>query len=450
MSSIKRPLTWVTASIARMRSRISESLLKPLNKRVILVVIVTVIATELFIVTDIGPFRFSIGTVVFVYAILSLNHLLIIPTAIMVAFSTLLLRVGFDYFIRLPHEYSSFIMAHQFSGVVYFLLLSLILRVGGIREGARNVTLTLFLYLLGAVAISNFAEALVRTPVNLIVTPGNIIVLILMSAVQVFLVASLVNISQFQKTLVFDEQQQVNYEKMLIIASELYDELFYMQKSMENIENIMAKSYNLHKRLKELKLADRNIERSALEVAEEVHEVKKDTVRILAGLGEVLKIRKEKPVMNLSEILDLVIKTNRSYSQSLDKKIQYNLRIEDDLEVEQIYPLLAILNNLVSNAVEAIPSEGMIRLRVRQKNRVLRVYVCDNGDPIKDRDRALIFEPGFTTKFSVDGVPSTGIGLAYVKGLVENFKGRVFYRDIDEEKCFIIMLPAKSIAGGHL
>jgi hypothetical protein len=138
VSSIKRPLTWVTASIARMRSRISESLLKPLNKRVILVVVVTVIATELFIVTDIGPFRFSIGTVVFVYAILSLNHLLIIPTAIMVAFSTLLLRVGFDYFIRLPHEYFSFIMAHQFSGVVYFLLLSLILRVGGIREGSAQ------------------------------------------------------------------------------------------------------------------------------------------------------------------------------------------------------------------------------------------------------------------------------------------------------------------------
>jgi len=409
-----------------------------------------VIATELFIVTDIGPFRFSIGTVVFVYAILSLNHLLIIPTAVMVAFSTLLLRVGLDYFIRLPHEYSNLIMAHQFSGVVYFLLLSLILRLGGIREGARNVTFTLFFYLLGAVAVSNFAEALVRTPVSLIVTPGNIYVLVLMSAVQVFLVTSLVNISQFQKTLVLDEQQRVSYEKMLIIASELYDELFYMQKSMENIENIMAKSYNLHKRLKELKLVDRDIERAALEVAEEVHEVKKDTIRILAGLGEVLKIRKEKPVMNLSEILDLVIKTNRSYSQSLDKKIQYNLRIEDDLEVEQIYPLLAILNNLVSNAVEAIPSEGMIRLRVRQKNRVVRVYVCDNGDPIKARDRALIFEPGFTTKFSVEGVPSTGIGLAYVKGLVENFKGRVLYREMDKEKCFIIMLPVKSIAGGYL
>jgi len=128
----------------RVWGKISEHLLKPLNKRVILVVVVTVIATELFIVTDIGPFRFSIGTVVFVYAILSLNHIMIIPTAVMVAFSTLLLRVGFDYFFWLPREYFNFMVAHQYSGVVYFILLAIILKLGGIREGARNISPALF------------------------------------------------------------------------------------------------------------------------------------------------------------------------------------------------------------------------------------------------------------------------------------------------------------------
>ena len=432
----------------RARDRVSEYLLKPLNKKVILVVTVTVIATELFIVTDIGPFRFSIGTVVFVYAILSLNHLLIIPTAVLVAVSTLLLRVGLDYFFWLPRDYFTFMMAHQYSGVVYFLLLSIILKIGGIREGARKFSVPLILYLGGAVTVSNFAEALVRVPYQEIVVIDNIIILILMSSVQVFLVTSLVNISQFQKTMVLDEQQKVSYEKMLIVASELYDELFYMQKSMENIENIMAKSYNLHKQLKELKLADRSMERAALEVAEEVHEVKKDTVRILAGLGEVLKIRKEKPVMKLSDLIDLVIKTNRSYSQNLEKMVQFNLSIEEDLEIEQIYPLLAILNNLVSNAVEAISTEGYIRLGVKRKGKVLRIYVCDNGNPVKERDRALIFELGFTTKFSTEGVPSTGIGLAYVKGLVESFRGKVSFRETPSEKCFIILIPVSSLTGG--
>jgi two-component system, sensor histidine kinase YcbA len=428
--------------------RISESLFKPLNKRVILVVTVTVIATELFIVTDIGPFRFSIGTVVFVYAILSLNQLLIIPTAALVAISTFLLRVSFDYFFWLPREYFVFMLSHQYSGVIYFMLLSFLLRLGRIREYSLKPSAALILYLLAAVTISNLAEALVRVQFSEIATVGNVIILILMSAVQVFLVISLVNISQFQKTMVLDEQQRVSYEKILIIASELYDELFYMQKSMENIENIMAKSYTLHKRLKELKLTDRTVERAALEVAEEVHEVKKDTVRILAGLGEVIKIRKEKPVMNLSEILDLVIKTNRSYSQSLGKTVQFNLRIEEDQEIGQIYPLLAILNNLVSNAVEAINVEGYIRLKVRCRGMILRICVCDNGEPVKARDRMLIFEPGFTTKFSADGVPSTGIGLAYVKGLVENFRGKVCFREKGPEKCFIILIPVSSMVGG--
>jgi two-component system sensor histidine kinase YcbA len=425
---------------------IAEYLLKPLNKRVILIVIITVIASELFIVTDIGPFRFSIGTVVFIYAILSLNHILIIPTAVMVALSTLLIRVGLDYFFLLPREYFNLMVAHQYSGVIYFILLALLLKLRGIKGAARAINTFLIIYLTVTVSFSSLAEALVRVSPVEIFNIANMIILLLISSVQVFLVISLVNISLFQNMLIMNEQQQTTYEKMLIITSELYDELFYMQKSMENMENIMAKSYNLHKQLKGLKLADRSAEYGALEIAEEVHEVKKDTVRILAGLGQAIKIKKDRLVMNLSELLDLVIKTNRSYSQSLDKKVQYSVKIEEDPEVGQIYPLLAILNNLVSNAVEAITGEGYIHLKVRCRNNLLRIKVCDNGEPVKDRDRSLIFEPGYTTKFSAEGVPSTGIGLAYVRGLVENFRGRVYFRSRKNEKCFIILIPLASIA----
>ncbi|MEW5783906.1 MAG: ATP-binding protein [Bacillota bacterium] len=440
-------MNWVTSSISRGWSQVGDSLLKPLNKRVILVVTVTVIATELFIVTDIGPFRFSIGTVVFVYAVLSLHHLLIIPTAALVAVTTLLLRIFLDYFFWLPREYFTFIMAHQYSGAVYFLFLSCILRLVGIKEIGRTISSRLVLFLGGAVIASSLVEAVVRVPVREIFTPSNLVILILMSSVQVFLITSFVNINHFQRVKVMDEQERVSYEKMLIVASDLYDELFYMKKSTENMENVMAKSYNLHKRLKSLKPADRSLVRSALEVAEEVHEVKKDTVRILAGLSQVLDIRKEAHRMYLSEILDLVIKTNRSYSQSLDKKVHFSLQGQEDFKVDQIYPLLAILNNLVSNAIEAIREEGYVRLKIASKGPILRISVYDNGEPIKERDRSLIFEPGFTTKFSPEGVPSTGIGLAYVKGLVENFRGRVCFRERPFEKCFIVLLPLKKITG---
>ncbi len=428
-------------------SQIGDSLLKPLNKKVILVVTVTVIASELFIVTDIGPFRFSIGTVVFVYAVLSLHHLLILPTAILVASATLLLRISLNFFAWLPADYFAFMLSHHYSGALYFLFLALVLRLAGIKEIGRLVSWRLVLFLAASVSSATFVEAAVRVPLGEIITPGNLFILVVMSLVQVFLITSLVNISHFQRIKDMDEQERVSYEKMLIVASDLYDELFYMQKSTENIENIMAKSYALHKQLKELKPQNRALVRTALEIAEEVHEVKKDTVRILAGLSQVLDQKKDSHRLYLSEILDLVIKTNRSYSQSLDKKVQFNLQLQEDMEIEQIYPLLAILNNLVSNAIEAIVEEGYVRLQVVRKGPILRISVHDNGEPIKERDRALIFEPGFTTKFSAEGVPSTGIGLSYVKGLVESFRGRVCLRERPFEKSFIVLLPLKRLTG---
>ena len=395
-----------------------------------------------------GPFRFSIGTVLFVYAVLSLNQLLIIPAALMVGFFIFLLRLTLDHFILLPTENFLFCLPHHFSGALGFLFLGLFLYFGKIGDRERRFSLFFILSLVLAVTASNLVEALIRLSPAEVIGGGGFIYLPLVSAVQIFLVISLFSINQFQKTMVLDEQQRVSEENLLLIAAELYDELFYMQKSMENIENIMAKSYNLHKKLREMNLSDRSLEVAALKVAQEVHEVKKDTVRILAGIGEVIEIRKDRPIMKLAEVLDLVIKTNSSYAMSLGKKVHINIFNEADLQVSQIYPLLAILNNLVSNAVEAIAVEGYIDLRVRIRSHILRISVCDNGDPIREGSRRLIFEPGFTTKFNADGVPSTGIGLAYVKGLVENFRGRVYLRTGEGEKCFVMLVPLRSIAGG--
>jgi two-component system, sensor histidine kinase YcbA len=421
---------------------------KPLGKRVFLIVVVTVIASELFIAGDIGSFRFSVGTIIFVYAALSLNQLLILPAALLVGLSTIILRLAVDHFFILAAENTSFYLAHYYSGAFGFLLLALFLVPGKIRGRERLFSAPFFIYLVLAVTISNLGEALIRVGPEVVFTGNGLMLLPLISAVQVFLVASLFSLSQFQKTLVLDEQQRLSDENMLLVAAELYDELFYMQKSMENIENIMAKSYNLHKKLKEMKLTDRSLEIAALKVAEEVHEVKKDTVRILAGIGEVIEIRKDRPVMKLAEVFDLVLKTNRSYAQSLGKEVQINLALETDLAVSQIYPLLAILNNLVSNAVEAIETVGHVDLKARKRGPILRISVCDSGEPIRVGNRQLIFEPGFTTKFNTDGVPSTGIGLAYVKGLVENFRGRVFLIPGEGEKCFVLLIPVRSVAGG--
>ncbi|MGI6097432.1 MAG: sensor histidine kinase [Dethiobacteria bacterium] len=214
-----------------------------------------------------------------------------------------------------------------------------------------------------------------------------------------------------------------------------------MQKKTENIEKVMAKSYDLYKSMKEQKI-NKELQQLALQVAGEIHEIKKDSVRILAGLSKILKVRSDRD-MYLSEILELVIKTNRNYSHSLKKDIQFHLSINNDLSVSEIYPLLAIFNNIVSNAIEAIIKKGKVIISADciEDGKKMLVSVCDDGQPINKKDRELIFEPGYTTKFSADGAPSTGIGLAYVKGLVEDFKGRVWVEFEKNRNVFIYCCP---------
>ncbi|MCB0780583.1 MAG: HAMP domain-containing histidine kinase, partial [Flavobacteriales bacterium] len=86
--------------------------------------------------------------------------------------------------------------------------------------------------------------------------------------------------------------------------------------------------------------------------------------------------------------------------------------------------LLRVFNNLLLNALQAIPEEreGLVEVHGRVQEGRAVVSVTDNGTGISEADRERIFRPNFTTKGS-----GTGLGLAMVKRLVENAGGSVHY-----------------------
>ncbi|MNI66914.1 Sensor histidine kinase GlnK [compost metagenome] len=88
-------------------------------------------------------------------------------------------------------------------------------------------------------------------------------------------------------------------------------------------------------------------------------------------------------------------------------------------------PLLTLLGNLTANAVEVIQGEGRVFLEVHEQDGHTVFTVADNGGGIQERDRELLFEPGFTTKFDQKGVAATGIGLSHVQDIVELFAGQI-------------------------
>jgi len=417
-------------------------------KQALLVVAVTTIAGEILIYpSDLG-FKYSIASAVFMYSILSLPNLLIIPTGSLSALCIFGMGVFLDFFLRSPDLPLQMIIGDRFLEVLYFVFLAVILQVGGINKfSGLPFSARLGGFMVAADLSAKLLEVTFRGALaNLIQQPLDLGILLTSSLVQVFLVFSLLNISYFKQIRVLDDQARLRFERTLIITSNLYDEYFFMKKSAENMEKIMAESYRLYKMLKEGP-GDKESEQLALKIAEEVHEVKKDTYRIQAGLSKVVDFRKVVKEMYLSEVLELIIKANRNYSRQIQKQIQFHLETDEDFTLKRIHPMLAIMNNIVENAVEAIPRKGNIYIHSQIDGENLKVTISDDGRRVNPKDKDHIFEPGFTTKFNDKGIPSTGIGLPYVKGLMEDLGGRVTFEQSEGRKKFTLIFPREEIGG---
>jgi len=85
--------------------------------------------------------------------------------------------------------------------------------------------------------------------------------------------------------------------------------------------------------------------------------------------------------------------------------------------------LRQILVNLITNAVDALPSDGgHIRVEASPVGAAVAIAVADDGTGIAPEDAARIFEPFYTTKGRGKG---TGLGLAICRELATALGGRI-------------------------
>ncbi len=98
-----------------------------------------------------------------------------------------------------------------------------------------------------------------------------------------------------------------------------------------------------------------------------------------------------------------------------------------------------VFNNLLKNAIQAIPREreGEISVKIYHNITDVIVSVKDNGIGIPDENREKLFDVNFTTK-----TKGMGLGLIVVKNVVEQAKGTIdFNTVVDEGTTFIVSFP---------
>ncbi|RNB81346.1 sensor histidine kinase [Brevibacillus nitrificans] len=389
----------------------------------LLVLLIIMLATAFFGEMKVNPlggsFRFSLGIAAFFFGLLWFQAVPVLLTGFLTGTFILGFRVGLDHIfsqvgwmeslqIHLPSAFYYF----SFSLLFHFL------------KARRYLEAPLIVGLIGASVdfVSNMVELQVRHLFNDFppITWESVFMLLFFGVLRSFFAVGLYNSFSIRQVRAVGEVRQQELEKLRMINTELYQEAFYLRKSMSHLEEITRDSYQLYTRL----LSSENTESSAaLLIAENVHEVKKDSQRMLAGLSKLINQEVLAPQLPIAELCGLVMRANRKYAEMLGKDIEFSLRCDVNLSTSQIYALLSVLNNLVSNAVEAIYSSGWIELEVKLDQRNILFHVVDNGPGIPSEEREWVFQPGYTTKFDENGNASTGIGLTHAKGIVHSLQG---------------------------
>ncbi len=111
------------------------------------------------------------------------------------------------------------------------------------------------------------------------------------------------------------------------------------------------------------------------------------------------------------------------------------------LEVDQ-YRIRRVVDNLIRNAVEAMPDGGTLTLRVEAADGSALLTVRDTGRGISDEVARNLFTPFYTTKPT-----GTGLGLAICRQVVEAHGGRItFESKVREGTMFTVALPLSACA----
>lgn len=340
------------------------------------------------------------------------------------------------------HFHQSFLNNSPIIG--YYFVFALTLSLG---QATRFLEYPFYIGVLGAFGdgVANITELLIRTEISgqFMLHATNIEYVFIIAILRSFFVVGLFNMVYMNHMKVVYKEQRSRFEQIQMITSGLYVEVFYLKKLMNNIEEVTAKGFSLYQKIKGYPEVPQNISQTALAVAQEVHEIKKDNQRILAGLEKIIHQESAIIQMTIDELIDLVIRANRKYAKMLNKDIYFIQDINADLKVAKVYDIVVILNNLITNSIEAIKYEGVIKIYASVTEQYLEMRITDNGSGIHKEDESLVFEPGFTTKFDEKGRQSTGIGLSHVKSMVYKLGGEIelITDQISVETIFKVTFP---------
>ncbi|MBM4141087.1 MAG: PAS domain S-box protein [Nitrospira sp.] len=167
-----------------------------------------------------------------------------------------------------------------------------------------------------------------------------------------------------------------------------------------------------------------------------------ETARLESILNEILSFvrgaKLEKEMVNMNELVDEGISLMKS---EFDER--HIVLVKEFAMSHEIYAdpnsIKEALLNVLTNAVQAIGSNGTLFVNTYMSDDSAVIEVKDTGKGISDEVLPFIFDPFFTTKVS-----GTGLGLTITHKIIEKHNGRIEVESkVNRGSTFKVFLPLK-------
>ena len=203
-----------------------------------------------------------------------------------------------------------------------------------------------------------------------------------------------------------------------------------------------------------------NLSESGWRYLQHIKTASDDVAHIVTRMRDFYRKREEhQPLLPVKlnqlsqQVIELTRPRWRDISQrrgiSVDVKLDFDANLPEIIGTES--ELREALTNLIFNAVDAMPSGGVITIRSRVCSWTPgRVYqrtptrvaleVSDNGTGMDEETRKRCFEPFFSTK----GQRGTGLGLAMVYGVMQRHDGVIeIESELGKGATFRLVFPVR-------
>jgi signal transduction histidine kinase len=175
----------------------------------------------------------------------------------------------------------------------------------------------------------------------------------------------------------------------------------------------------------------------------------RDELDRMAGLTRQL-LDQSRPLSEAAAPTDLNALVQRVLSLAAqrleERRVELRLELDPDLPEVVVHAdaIQQVLANLVGNALDAMPSGGILTLTTRAAPETVEIEVEDSGQGIGDADLPRIFEAFYSTK---PGIRGMGLGLFVSEGIVRGHGGTLRAESrVGEGSRFRVRLPRDPLA----